>query len=182
MSIRIPNALINAANLAARSEKVFIDLTQQVKSAQIVRRGFQVPAVKVDLTKVQQVIGDLIAVDPKVLPRVVSQSIQAGVKVSAGTSVDLVLAPRSAIPFDLFEGVHLSFKGKMVDQVDPIATNAEARKILLTYENPQDIPAAEKTLLTQVFNQNQVPIDETSTDTGFNAAFNSMRNAMAFQE
>ena len=182
MSFKIPTALISAANLAAKSDKVFVDLTQQVKSAQIVRRGYQVPAVKVDLTKVQQVIGDFTVVDPKNMPRVVSQSIQPGIKVSAGTSVDLVLAPRSAIPFDLFEGVHASFKGKTVDQVEPIATNAEARKILLSYENPQDIPAPEKTLLTQVFNQNQVQIDEARTETSFNAAFNSMRNAMAFQE
>jgi hypothetical protein len=167
---------------ASKSGTVFVDLTQQVKSAQIVRRGYQVPAAKVDVKEVEKVIGNFDIVAPNSLPRVISQSIVAGIKVSAGTAIDLVLAPKSAIPFDLFENIHVAFKGKTVDQVDAIATNTDARKILLSYENPEDVPTADKEALKQVFNNNNVGIDDSKTNTSFNAAFQTMRSAMAFQE
>jgi hypothetical protein len=165
-----------------QSNAVFVDLTQEVKSAQIVRRGYQVPAAKVDASAAARIIGDLQIVDPKNLPRVISQSILPGTKVSAGTAVDLVLAPKSSIPIDIFQGIHTAFKGKALTFTDPIATDADARKILLTYEHPEDVPAVEKQTLTGILSRNGVAVDDTKTDTSFNAAFNTMRSAMAFQE
>src|SRR5438093_6890882 len=173
-------ANISASALAA--SRVFVDLTEDVKSAQIVRRGYQVPAAKVDVAQAAKIIGDLQVVDPKVLPRVLSQSITPGTRVTAGTAVDLVLAPKSAIPVDIFQGVHAAFKGKSLTFTDPIATDADARKILLTYEHPEDVPAVEKQTLTGVLTRNGVAIDDSKTETSFNAAFDTMRSAMAFQE
>jgi len=171
---------ISASALAA--SRVFVDLTEDVKSAQIVRRGYQVPAARVDVAQAAKIIGDLQIVDPKVLPRVISQSIVPGTKVTAGTAVDLVLAPKSSIPVDIFQGIHTAFKGKPLTFTDPIATDAAARKILLTYEHPEDVPAVEKQALTGILTQNGVAIDDSKTETSFNAAFDTMRNVMAFQE
>ena len=105
-----------------------------------------------------------------------------GTKVAAGTGVDLVLAPKSAIPIDMFENTHTAFRGKTVDQVDGITGNSEARRILLTYENALDLPKPEKDELLGIFNQNHVIIDDTKVETSFDAAFDTMRNVMAFQE
>lgn len=173
-----------ALNIASKvaNANVLVDLTETVKSAQIVRRGYQVPAAKVDVSQAAKVIGELQVVNPKVLPRVISQSIVPGTKVPAGTAVDLVLAPKTIIPIDIFEGVHAAFKGKTVSDADPIATDVDARKILLTYEDPADVPAPEKQALTQILTRNGVNIDNTKTDTSFDAAFNTMRSVMAFQE
>jgi hypothetical protein len=175
-------ANIPAAALNQASKSVFVDLTQEVKSAQIVRRGYQVPAAKVDVTQAAKIIGDLQIVDPKILPRVISQTIAPGTKVTAGTAIDLVLAPKSSIPIDIFQDIHIAFKGKALTFADPIAVDADARKILLTYERPEDVPAVEKAALTTVLSRNGVAIDETKTNTSFNAAFNTMRSVMAFQE
>ncbi|HEV8261350.1 MAG TPA: hypothetical protein VGQ19_11415 [Burkholderiales bacterium] len=178
MAINVPGA----GTTRQKDTTVFVDLTQRVKSAQIVRRGYQVPAAKVDSKQVEKIIGDYQVVDARNLPRVVSQSVAAGTRVAEGTAVDLVLAPKSSVVFDMFEGIHTAFKGKSVDQFDVIANNTEARKTLLTYENPQDVPNADKNALISLFGANGVPIDETKTDTGFNAAFNAMRSAMAYTE
>src|SRR5262245_51597175 len=172
-------ANISASPLAA-SRAVFVDLTEDVKSAQIVRRGYQVPAAKVDVAQAAKIIGDLQVVDPKTLPRAISQSIAPSTKMTAGMAVDLVLAPESAIPADIFHCIHIAFKGKPLTFTYAIATDADARKILLTYEHPEDVPAAEKQTLTGVLVRNGVAIDDTKTDTSFNAAFDTMRSAMAF--
>jgi hypothetical protein len=173
---------IPVSGFALSSNAVFVDLTQEVKSAQIVRRGYQVPAAKVDVAQAAKIIGDLQVVDPKNLPRVVSQSIVPGTKVTAGTAVDLVLAPKSSIPIDIFQDIHVAFKGKALTFTDPIAADADARKILLTYERPEDVPAVERQTLTGVLSRNGVAVDDSKTETSFNAAFGTMRSVMAFQE
>ncbi|MCX6627065.1 MAG: PASTA domain-containing protein [Candidatus Solibacter sp.] len=177
MAVNIPS---NA--LSQSSKSVFVDLTQEVKSAQIMRRGYQGPAAKVDVAQAAKIIGDLQIVDPKTQPRVISQTIAPGTKVTAGTAIDLVLAPKSSIPLDIFQDIHSAFKGKALTFTDPIAADADARKILLTYERPEDVPAVEKAALTGVLARNGVSINESQTNTGFNAAFNTMRSVMAFQE
>jgi len=69
----------------------FVDLSDKPAKAKIVRQGFDVPEAKLDTKKVDQFLGDLTQISTKEAPRVVSQAIAPGTKVTAGTVVDLVM-------------------------------------------------------------------------------------------
>jgi hypothetical protein len=169
-----PQATIPAANLE------FVDLSAQPAKAQIVRQGFDVPVVAVDQKKVDQFLGDLSQLPVLLLPRVVSQSIVSGTKVTKGTVVDLVLAPRNKIPFNIFDGVHISLQNKTLDALDPLFADAAAKKTLLTYTSAADIPAADKTHLTQAMQEAGIAIDDAGAGTSLDAAINSARGALAY--
>jgi len=108
--------------------------------------------------------------------------VPAGTKVTKGTVVDLVLVPRSSVPFDIFEGVHSDLKGKNVEFLtEKMLADAKARQILLTYENADDVPPTDKTYLQTLFDQQQVTFDESKTDKNFKSGYNSARGALAFR-
>lgn len=161
---------------------VFIDLTERTTKAKVVREGYQVPPATFDKNKAQFEFDNFDIVPPKELPRVVSQSVPAGTKVTRGTVVDLLLVPKSGVPFDVFDGVHADFKGKNVDFLtEGMLEDARARQIFLTYENADDIPPADKTLLQGQFNRSGITFDETREDKNFKSAFNTARAALAFR-
>jgi hypothetical protein len=113
---------------------------------------------------------------------VVSQSIRPGTKVTAGTVVDLILAPPSDIPFRIFDNVHRDLRERSVATlVDGMLQDQTTRQTLLKYDKAQDVPAAERTALTQQFQAANVGIDDAAPDSSFEAAFNSARGALAFK-
>src|SRR5262249_54516983 len=120
--------LTRASVAAAAASVEFIDLSEQATKAQIVRQGFDVPAVLLDQRRVDQVVGDLTQIPQQELPRVVSQSITSGTRVPAGTVVDLVLAPRNRIPFSVFDNVHLDLATRNLDSIDPLIADPAARR------------------------------------------------------
>ena len=160
----------------------FIDVSGAPAKANIVRGGFQVPTPKLDITKTAQLIGDLVVIAPKDLPRVISQSIAPGTKVAAGTVVDLDLAPKSAISFDAFENLHMDLKGKSVDAISPLVADGAIRKLLLTYETAQDVPAADKAALGQAMGEVGIRVDDSDPERTFARAFDATRGALAFHE
>jgi hypothetical protein len=174
---------INIKNVAAQTAQnvEFVDLSQTSAKAKIVRQGFDVPDVKLDPKKVDQFVGDLTQVPPKDLPRVISQAVPAGTKVAAGTVVDLVLAPRSKIPFNVFDGVHMDLAAKNLDAIDGLFADPAAKKTLLTYAAPEDVPEAEKAQLKTALQAVGVTVDETNPNRTFAKAFNSARGGIAFQ-
>src|SRR5262245_57125934 len=120
---------------------VMIDLTEKAAKAKVIREGYQVPPAALDKNKAQFEFDNFEITPPKSLPRVVSQSVPAGTKVTSGTVVDLVLVPRSGVRFDIFDGVHADFIGKNVEfMTEGILEDVKTRQILLTYENPDDVP------------------------------------------
>lgn len=166
----------------APKELLFIDLSEKPAQAKIVREGHQVPTPKVDATKAGFVLDNLEILAPRVLPRVVSQSIPAGTKVTKGTVVDLVLVPKSSIPFSMFEEVHADLADKTVDTLtDTLLENSRARQILLAHENPADIPTADKEFLTAELVRNGVRVNESDSTRTFNKAFAGARGALAFR-
>jgi hypothetical protein len=176
------SAFFKTSPLIQKQQAVeFVDLSEAPAKAKIVREGYDVPPVKLDLKKVDQFIGDLAQIPPKELPRVVSQAIPPGTKVSAGTVVDLVLAPRTKIPFNIFEGVHLDLAAKTLDVVDPLFADPASKKTLLTYTNANDVPQAEKDQLKTKFASVGITVDETNPNKTFAKAFDSARGGMAFQ-
>jgi hypothetical protein len=168
-----------SAARAGAGEKI-VDLSEEPAKAKVLRQGFDVPQAKLDARKVDQFIGDLGEVPTRELPKVVSQSVAQGTKVPVGTVVDLVLAPRNRIPWDIFTGVHMDLAGKTLDAVDPLFSDAAARKTLLTYTSADAVPTAEKALLQTRFQQVGITVDESDPNKTFAKAFESARGGVAF--
>lgn len=167
---------------ATKDEPLILEVGAAPAKAKVVREGYQVPAVGLNKQAAEFFIDNLRPLDPKQTPRVVTQSIPSGTKVTRGTTVDLVLAPPSDIPFGIFDNVHRDLRERSVsDLVDGMLQNATVRQTLLKYEKPEDVPAAEKALLQTEFGKAQVTIDEAQADASFAAAYNSARGALAFK-
>ena len=171
------------AGLAKSAEQVFVNLSPEPAQAKVVREGYQVPGVTLDAKKSNFFIDNLQQISRKDEPRVVTQSIPAGTKVLPGTAVDLILAPTQMIPFDIFETPHKDLIGKNLNVItDGILENASVRQMLFKYEKSGDVPAADKNELIKNFVEvANIQIDDTSTETSFDAAFNSLRSALAFR-
>ncbi len=166
----------------ATPQTVLIDLTPQPAQAKVVREGFAVPAVALNPAKAGFFIDNLAHIDLRLEPRIVSQSIPAGTKVLPGQAVDLVLALTRDIPIDIFELPHRDLKNQRLDVLtEGLLQNTAARQTLLKYTTPAEVPANEKTALAAQFAQQGVTIDEGNADTGFAAAFNTARSALAFR-
>jgi len=175
MASRIPGGI-------QADKTILVDLTEKSAKAKVVREGYQVPPAALDKNKAQFEFDNYEITPPKTLPRVVSQSVPAGTKVSSGTVVDLVLVPRSGVRFDIFEGVHADFKGKSVEfMTEGMLEDSKTRQILLTHENAADIPAADKTFLQGLFNDSGISFDETKEDKSFKSAYDTARGALAFK-
>ena len=150
--------------------------------AKVVRDGFQVPAATVNSIAVERFLGTLDVVLPRQTPRIVSQSIKPGTRVTAGTVVDLVLAPISDVPFGIFEGVHRDLRERNVATLlDGMLAQTATRQSFLKYTRPDDMPQVERELLTAQFLTAGVRIDNTSSEADFSAAFNTARVALAFK-
>jgi hypothetical protein len=100
--------------------------------------------------------------------------------VVAGTVVDLVLALRAKIPFDVFTGVHMDLAAKNLDAIDPLFANPAAKKTLQTYQAADDVPQAEKDALKTAFLAVGITVDEANPGKTFQKAFDSARGGMAF--
>src|SRR5262249_1179222 len=105
------------ASTAATQNIQVVDLSGEPARAQIVRQGFGVPAVAVDPRRVDQVIGGLTQVPAIDLPRVLSQSVAPGTRVPVGTAVDMVLASRRRIPFNVFNNAHVDLANRNLDAI-----------------------------------------------------------------
>jgi hypothetical protein len=175
-------ASITKGQVSVRAGAVeFVDLSREPTKAKIVRQGYQVPSVALDLAKVERFVGDLAQVPLGELPRVVSQSVPAGTKVAAGAVVDLVLAPRARIPFAVFDEVHADLVTKQLDAIDGLYANATVKKALLTYASAGEVPQAERAVLTQQFASVGVTVDDQDPTRSFERAVASARGGLTFQ-
>jgi len=164
------------------AREVLVEVDDKPAVAKVVRDGFRVPSIKLNQQNADSFLGDLEVIQPRQTPRVVSQSIKPGAKVGVGTIVDLILAPPTAIPFNIFDNVHRDLRERSISVlVDGILQNPTTRQSLLRYENAQDVPAAEKAALTQQFQSANIGIDENVPEANFEAAFDSARAALAFK-
>jgi hypothetical protein len=176
----IINTRINT--VALKNTERIVEVADKPAIAKVVREGFQVPAVTLNPQAAEFFLGNLQPIQPRQTPRVVSQSIRPGTKVTAGTVVDLILAPPSDIPFRIFDNVHRDLRERSVATlVDGMLQDQTTRQTLLKYDKAQDVPAAERTALTQQFQAANVGIDDAAPDSSFEAAFNSARGALAFK-
>jgi hypothetical protein len=160
---------------------LFVDISAQPVKTNLVRKGFQVPAVEVDKTIRDSFIDRWVPVPPKKSPRVVTQSIPPGTQVAPGTVVNLVMAPPSIIPLDIFTGIHADFKGRTVEQASLILDNPAVQKIALQYKSADEVPETDRQVLVTALAQADVEVDDQQPEKSFGRAFSSLRNTAAFR-
>lgn len=161
---------------------VFVDVSPKVVKPKVVREGYSVPTPVFDVKKTDFVLEQLAVITPKQSPRVVSQSIPAGTRVTPGTVIDLVLAPSQAIPFDIMTDVHADLRNKpLTFLTETVLDNPKARQILLTHERPEDVPADERSFLKAQFEAQDMTVTDDEGERGFNRAWEAARGALAFK-
>lgn len=166
----------------ATAETKLINLNPEPVKAKVVREGYTVPVAEVNPARKDFFIDNLQLVDIRTEPRVVSQTVPRGTKVLPGTSIDLVLARTSDIPLDIFELPHRDLRQRNVASVvEGLLADTGVREALLQFDTPDKLPVAQKAALTASFARNGITVNEDSADTGFEAAFNTARSALAFR-
>ena len=158
-----------------------IDLSEKTKKPKVVREGFEVPPAPLEQKQAEFTINNLVTVPPKAMPRVVSQSIAAGTRVTPGTVIDFVVVPKSDIPFSMFSGIHEMLAAKTLDQVDDIVENTTIREVLLKRESAAAVTPDEKKTLVTALQAKGIVVDDTQPGRTFEKAFNSVRSAAAFR-
>jgi hypothetical protein len=166
---------------AIAQEARFINIDDKPVQAKVVREGFQVPSVALDIQQADFLLENLVTVAPRFSPRVVSQSIPAGTKVTSGTVVNLILAPKDSIPFGIFEGTHADLKGRTLNHVDDLVENAKTRELLLKRETASAVLPAEKDFLITELGKKGITVNESDPERTFEKAFGNVRSAVAFR-
>src|SRR5215470_13929661 len=99
--------------VTAQPSTVFVELGAASQQANIARNGVAVPIVSLDPSALQVVLGNT----TKVVAKVVTQSIQPGVSVAKGTTVDLVLAEPTSIKVSVLQNAFQPLAAQSLDTV-----------------------------------------------------------------
>lgn len=174
--------ITRAGLLGALTQDVrLLDVSDKPAKAKVVREGFQVPPAAIDPAKAGFFLDNLVVVTPTDQPRVVSQSIPAGTRVTAGTVVDLTLAPRNTVPFSIFENIHVELAESPIVRLDPALDDPEVRRALLAAEKPDDLTPADRARVRERLSATDIAIDDSDPARSFDKAFNAARSALAFR-
>jgi hypothetical protein len=174
---------LGAATLSATAinrTATFVDVGDKPVSPTIVRGGEEVVAPPLNPGKIDDLITRLVPIRRVQVPRSVSQSIAPGTMVAKGTPVDLVFVPVSDIDFSLFDNVHDDLKFKTVESVLPLLKDTLVAPILQK-NRIEDLTDNEKQILTDKLQTIEIGVDETTPNRSIGIAFNSLKNAKAFQ-
>jgi hypothetical protein len=172
----------SATSISAPGGLKVIDVSDKPMKSNVVRQGKQVPAVALDPRIVDTFVTPDVIVTPILAPRVVSQSIAAGIKVTKGASVDIMLAPRNTIPIDVIVGIHEGFRGRNVGGVvDTILTQPEVVGAVLDFETAAEVPAPQRAVIEAALASNNIGIVPDDSKRNFDAAFRTLKGAAAFK-
>lgn len=152
-----------ASFLASQPREVFIELGNSKKKANVVRDQIAVPAVEVDLDR----FNDFVLQRPKIVNKVVSQSIAAGTVVSEGASIDLVMAPAKTVPGNIFTEGHLGLKDSLLADVYEqfVADNVDIKRLLAQRPDVADLTSEDVAFISAVAEEKGVPIETTPGST-----------------
>lgn len=172
-----------SSNEAVSEKLVFVDLTEEPAKANVLREGKLVPSVTPEKSKVLEALGELDIVQPTQTPRVLNQSIEPGVRVTAGTSIDLVMAPRDDVKLGIFTDIHTGTAEKSIGSfVNDLEKSHELVNLALKYEKAAEVNDTDKARMTALLAENTgVQVDEAAAGQGFEQAFKSMQVALAFK-
>ena len=162
---------------------VFVELDEKPAKANVIRDGFQVPSVKPDSLRLDTLLSGLQIRQPTETPRVLGQNIAPGTKVSTGTEVNLILAPRKDVTVGIFDNVHIAVKDDSVEDIlVRVAGNTQLRELVLKYEKVDDVEDADKEVMARLMTETAgMPIDDTKAGEGFTNGFSAMRAVYAFK-
>jgi hypothetical protein len=176
-----PKALLGAqaaaAPVTAQPSTVFVELGAASQQANIARNGIQVPIVQLDPAALQTVLGQT----QRVVAKVVSQSIQPGVSVAKGTTIDLVLAEPSSIKVSVLQNSFVPLAAQTLDDVfkNVVRDNPQVQSVLARNAVATALSTADQATLTTALATAGAPV---STDAGhtIDAAFNTLQAAFTF--
>ncbi len=172
-------ALTPAARIQrADPSTVFVELGEAAQTAQIARDGVGVATVRIDPEALQNVI----AGRPRLVAKVVSQSIAPGTGVPKGTAVDIVLAPPDRLPIDILQNFHIGLAQQTVGQVfDTFVRNNDAvRSVIARNQTAATLSDADRATIQKAFTDVEVPITNDPGQTVADA-FNTVQAAFTFR-
>jgi hypothetical protein len=166
-----------AAPVTAQPSTVFVELGEASQQANIARNGVAVPVVSLDPSALQVVLGNT----TKVVAKVVSQSIQPGVSVAKGTTVDLVLAEPTSIKVSVLQNAFVPLADSTLDTVfkNVVRDNPQVQSVLARNVGAASLSTNDQATLTTALAQAGA---EVGTDPGhtIDNAFHTLQAAFTF--
>jgi hypothetical protein len=154
---------------------VFVELGESSQQAAISRNGVQIPVVDFNPATLGTVLGQT----TKIAAKVVSQSIQPGVSVAKGATVDLVLAEPSSLQVSVLQNGFVPFGTQSLDDVykNVVRDNTAVQSVLARNQSAAVLSSADQATLTSALGDVSV-----TTDPGhdLNAAFQTLQAAFTF--
>jgi hypothetical protein len=177
---RTASSASSKAALSRRStepDTVFVELGQITKSAQIVREGVGVPVLEMNADLLRQVL----AGTPRVQAKVVTQSIPAGVSVSPGSTIDVVLAEPERLPASIIQDAHVVLGERTIGEVHEqfIRNNENLRRVVARNASAEALTDADRGVITAALEQGNVEVSNDPGKTVENA-FSVLQAAFTF--
>ena len=164
-----------AAPVTSAPSTVFVELGEASQQAAISRNGVQIPVVALNPATLGTVLGNT----TKIPAKVVSQSIQPGVSVAKGASVDLVLAQASSLQVSVLQNGFQPFATQTLDDVykNVVRDNTAVQSVLARNESAAALSTVDQATLTSALGDVSVTGDPGHD---INAAFQTLQAAFTF--
>jgi hypothetical protein len=166
------------------SQVITVDVSDKPVIPNVVRNGVAIAAPTLNPAKVTDLIGRLGPILRPTLPRVLSQSVQSGQRITKGTSVDVVMVPVNDIKFNLLDNVHLDLHNLSVAAVHTVTLDPAIRPLLIKADTAEALTEAEQGAITGAMKKafpGTFAIDNAVPARSFAVAFNSLKSAQAFE-
>ena len=135
------------------------------------------PVVTLNPAVLENVLGQT----TRLVPKVVSQSIQAGVSVAKGTTIDLVLAQPASLKVKVLQNAFVPLAEETLDTVfkNVVRDNPQVQSVLARNISATSLSTADQATLTTALTQGGTAV---TTDPGhtIDAAFNTLQAAFTF--
>jgi len=166
-----------AVPVTAQPSTVFVELGEASQQANIARNGVAVPVLTLNPAVLQTQLG----LTTKVVAKVVSQSIQAGVSVAKGTTIDLVLAEPTSLKVSVLENAFVPLQDQTLDNVfkTVVRDSPQVQSVLARNTAAAQLSTADQATLSSALSQAGAQV---GTDPGhtIDAAFNTLQAAFTF--
>jgi hypothetical protein len=166
-----------SAPVTATPSTVFVELGAAAQQANISRDGVQVPVVDLNQAVLQTVLGQ----KTKSTAKVVSQSIQAGISVAKGTTIDLILAEPSGLSVSILQNAFQPLVEQNLADVykNIVRDNPQVQSVLARNVSATALSTEDQATLTSALSGAGA---EVSTEAGhtIDAAFSTLQAAFTF--
>jgi len=166
-----------AAPVTASPSTVFVELGEASQQAAISRNGVQIPVVSLNPATLGTVLGGT----QKVPAKVVSQSIQPGVSVAKGASVDLVLSQASSLHVSVLQNPFQPLATQTLDNVykSIVRDNTAVQSVLARNVSAAALSEQDQATLTTALGNADVAVTSDPGHT-IDSAFSTLQAAFTF--